>query len=59
MASRRRMRRIPTVGEMIATFWAEYARRLRADSPCERRRIEREVSTIFPYTPPWERKKSR
>lgn len=25
----------------------------------ERRRIERQVSTIFPYTPPWERQKER
>lgn len=60
MASRmRRPRRLPTVKEMVGQFFAEYARRLRADSPRARRRIERSASTIFPYTPPWERQKRR
>ena len=50
-----RRSRVPSIDEMVAAFWHEYARRMAADTPAQRRRIMSSVSTIFPYTPPWER----
>lgn len=51
---KRAPRRAPTVAVMVARFWHMFALKMQEGTPAQRRRIERQVSTIFPYTPPWD-----